>query len=329
MTDTDVHEQVKEQLARANQDYDAKLAQAHQKAAAILEQAQERAKAQEAEIVAQARQEASAHRSTFLNRILLALCVGVWLGVVLLYFTSVADGVITFIAIFVGLVTYLFPKVKEIHRQSWFRAPLTTSILSIGFAIGGMIDVYLWLKPEQVIPSFQQPAALGQNNILTAITFLVFEPESNSPEWITHEGREVVKVSLETSKDFAFSGNQSIRGTIPISPNGKTIFSFGTKRNLLGDYIIGQIYWPDNNDINIAWASVCVKVDDVICEAYTVKSGAWNTFGLNLTAFGPENRDISNTQISEIRFIGEIRAKNSTPTPLSIYVDSIQIFNHD
>lgn len=51
-------EQVKEQLARANQDYDAKLAQARQEAAAILAQAQERAKAQEAEIVAQARQEA-------------------------------------------------------------------------------------------------------------------------------------------------------------------------------------------------------------------------------------------------------------------------------
>jgi F-type H+-transporting ATPase subunit b len=56
-------EQVKEQLARANQDYDAKLAQARQEAAAILAQAQERAKAQEAEIVAQARQEADRIRA--------------------------------------------------------------------------------------------------------------------------------------------------------------------------------------------------------------------------------------------------------------------------
>lgn len=51
-------DQVKEQLARANQDYDAKLAQARQEAAGILSQAQERAKLQEQEIVAQARQEA-------------------------------------------------------------------------------------------------------------------------------------------------------------------------------------------------------------------------------------------------------------------------------
>jgi len=56
-------EQVKEQLARANQDYDAKLAQARQEAAAILAQAQERAKGQEAEIVAQARQEAERIRN--------------------------------------------------------------------------------------------------------------------------------------------------------------------------------------------------------------------------------------------------------------------------
>jgi F-type H+-transporting ATPase subunit b len=56
-------EQVKEQLARANQDYDAKLAQARQEASAILAQAQERAKLQEAEIIAQARQEADHIRS--------------------------------------------------------------------------------------------------------------------------------------------------------------------------------------------------------------------------------------------------------------------------
>jgi len=56
-------EQVKEQLARANQDYDAKLGQARQEAAAILAQAQDRAKLQEQEILAQARQEADRIRS--------------------------------------------------------------------------------------------------------------------------------------------------------------------------------------------------------------------------------------------------------------------------
>ena len=56
-------EQVKEQLARANEDYDQKLAQARQEAAGILAQAQERAKLQEAEIIAQARQEADRIRS--------------------------------------------------------------------------------------------------------------------------------------------------------------------------------------------------------------------------------------------------------------------------
>lgn len=56
-------EQVKEQLARARQDYDAELARARQEAAAILGQAQERAKVQEQEIIAQARQEAERIRA--------------------------------------------------------------------------------------------------------------------------------------------------------------------------------------------------------------------------------------------------------------------------
>src|SRR5438045_4744697 len=51
-------EQVKEQLANAKQDYDAELARARQEAGAILAQAQERAKLQEVEIIAQARQDA-------------------------------------------------------------------------------------------------------------------------------------------------------------------------------------------------------------------------------------------------------------------------------
>ena len=56
-------EQVKEQLARAKQDYDAELARARQEAAGVLAQAQERAKALEQEIVAQARQDAERVRS--------------------------------------------------------------------------------------------------------------------------------------------------------------------------------------------------------------------------------------------------------------------------
>ena len=56
-------EQVKEQLARAKQDYDAELARARQEAAGILAQAQERARAQEQEIVAQARTEAERIRT--------------------------------------------------------------------------------------------------------------------------------------------------------------------------------------------------------------------------------------------------------------------------
>ena len=56
-------ERVKEQLARAKQDYDAELARARQEAAGILAQAQDRAKVQEQEIIAQARQEAERIRS--------------------------------------------------------------------------------------------------------------------------------------------------------------------------------------------------------------------------------------------------------------------------
>lgn len=56
-------DQVKEQLARAQQDYEAAVARGRQEAAAILAQAQDRARSQEAEIVAQARAEADRIRA--------------------------------------------------------------------------------------------------------------------------------------------------------------------------------------------------------------------------------------------------------------------------
>jgi F-type H+-transporting ATPase subunit b len=51
-------EQVKLQLANAKRDYDAEIAKARQEAAGIVAQASDRAKAQEVEIIAQARREA-------------------------------------------------------------------------------------------------------------------------------------------------------------------------------------------------------------------------------------------------------------------------------
>ncbi len=51
-------EQVKQQLANAQRDYQAELTKARKEGAALVVQAQERAKAQEAEILAQARREA-------------------------------------------------------------------------------------------------------------------------------------------------------------------------------------------------------------------------------------------------------------------------------
>ena len=56
-------EQVKTQLASAQQDYEAQVSRGRQEAAAIVAQANERAKGQEAEIVAQARIEADRIRA--------------------------------------------------------------------------------------------------------------------------------------------------------------------------------------------------------------------------------------------------------------------------
>lgn len=56
-------EQVKQQLARAEQSYEETLAKARAEAQAVMAQAQERAKAQEAEILTQARAEADRIRT--------------------------------------------------------------------------------------------------------------------------------------------------------------------------------------------------------------------------------------------------------------------------
>jgi hypothetical protein len=85
--------------------------------------------------------------SANLNRVLIALCAIVWLVFFVLYYTSALEGITALIGLLAGLLGYLFPGIKDFHKQSWFRSRLITSGLSIVFAIGGMLVAYVIINP--------------------------------------------------------------------------------------------------------------------------------------------------------------------------------------
>lgn len=78
-----------------------------------------------------------------LNRVLLSLCLAVFLILVLLVLTDIADAVIAAIGLIMGFSIFLFPNIMKIPERPWFTyRSVTFGLVSFVIFIGGL-DAYL------------------------------------------------------------------------------------------------------------------------------------------------------------------------------------------
>jgi hypothetical protein len=82
------------------------------------------------------------------NRILLALCVTVFLVLVLQIFLPIAEPVLVIIGIMFGLITYLFPDVLQIPKKIWFQKIWMTVLMVILIVVGAGTILYFSLLPS-------------------------------------------------------------------------------------------------------------------------------------------------------------------------------------
>ena len=95
----------------------------------------------------------------------------------------------------------------------------------------------------------------------------------------------------------------------------------------LEDVVVGQVYWPIQDDINLEWAQICLPFDEWIYTFISNKKG-WNTFVLDLSNFEAleSQRALNDFKLPGIVLQGVLKSTNPNLKTTPVFVDSIQLF---
>ena len=116
---------------------------------------------------------------------------------------------------------------------------------------------------------------------------------------------------------------------MPVQGDQETEISLRWQHEFTADVVIGQIYWPADEDVGIVWAQVCVPLENWDCAGLLEKHGGWNTFVLDLSEMtvGDPPKKLNQLVLPGLQFQGRLRgAPGTTISTIPLYVDTIQIY---
>lgn len=155
------------------------------------------------------------------------------------------------------------------------------------------------------------------------ITYYDFETDADLEGW---------QKGAERSTEHTFSGRYALKATLPVQAEQETYFSFHWDHELTADVVVGQVYWPENEEVGVVWAQVCVPMGMLgwDCRGVPANRGGWNTFVLNLyeMSAGDPPRPLSELVLSNgFLFQGVLHGTAGTSvSTLPMYIDTIQIY---
>jgi hypothetical protein len=154
------------------------------------------------------------------------------------------------------------------------------------------------------------------------VTYHDFETDSGLGEW---------QGDVQRSTDHAFGGQYALKAIQPVRAEQNTGIELFWEHEIVADVIVGQVYWPTNEEVDIVWAQACAisPNDEWRCVGVPKDRGGWGTFVMDLSemAVGSPPRGLDQIKLKGIQFQGELRgAKGTDVITMPMYVDSIQIF---
>ncbi len=152
------------------------------------------------------------------------------------------------------------------------------------------------------------------------ISYYDFETDTDLEGW---------SKGVTRSNEHAFSGQYALKATLPVQADQETRISVSWQHEFTADVVIGQIYWPANEDVNIVWAQVCVPLANWDCAGLLEKKGGWDTFVLDLSEMevGDPPRKLNGLVLPGLHFQGQLRGTTGTDiSTIPIYFDTIQIY---
>ena len=152
------------------------------------------------------------------------------------------------------------------------------------------------------------------------MTYLDFENADDTGNWVAAQ-----PTHIELSNQFAISGKQSL--SVTVESTGPNIKQETAVRDiqLKASMIIGQVYWPEQQGVDIEWAQFCVS-QAWQCAKIPVEIGQWNTFFIDLSTMkGVDGKTLDQTELPSF-FIQGSFASGEAGTPYTFFVDGIQIY---
>lgn len=157
------------------------------------------------------------------------------------------------------------------------------------------------------------------NRFTASFTYYDFENTDELKGWQT---------GMLRSTDHAFSGQYALKGMIPVQSNQETGLDIRWQREFSADVIVGQVYWPKEEQVELVYTAVCVPFSSrewSCVEIPQIRNG-WNAFVLDLNAMKDKP---SGLRLPGLHFIIKVRGtKGTSLATMPMYIDFIQIYQN-
>lgn len=166
-----------------------------------------------------------------------------------------------------------------------------------------------------IISYFIGVTVFGQNTIVDNSHVMPinigFESATDEKEWQKEDFTEINRTS-----EISFKGKYSLAITIPgMSNSSEKLVSYNQPIN--SDFILGKIYFPVQNDVDVKWMIVCIA-DIGKCSKIPPTEGQWHAFSYDLFTMDYED------EYSGFYLLGQIT--NNGVKPYVFYIDQIEIY---
>jgi hypothetical protein len=146
--------------------------------------------------------------------------------------------------------------------------------------------------------------------------------------YLDFEDRQPELWQARDADQLAVSSKQAFSGAFSLAVTTKTDKSqsfIARDSHFRANLVIGQVYWPKQDGITVAWAQACVLGGDY-CASISQDTDRWNTFVMD---FGhlqrKDGKSLAEIDMSSLYLQGQITGAGPQ-NPYTFYIDGIQIY---
>ncbi len=148
------------------------------------------------------------------------------------------------------------------------------------------------------------------------VTYMDFEIPTDLDGWVSSDPNTFFQTAEQS-----FSGGHSMAITVK---SDMTQVFVTHDRSFKSEVLLGQIYWPKRDGIDVQWAQVCVG-PGMGCVSVSNESDQWNTFVLDFSEISYEEKYLNEIEIPSLFIQGKVIGA-SPDKPYTFYVDGVQIY---